>query len=272
MDFFDSIILGVIQGLTEFLPISSSGHLVLAKSLIGIEDSPLLYDLFFHFATVLAITTHFRKELRTITISFVRYTLQRYDHQDERLSDEIKENVRFVVYILIGTVPAAVVGVMFEGSIRNFFTSPGIVGIFLMVTGLILLSTHWCPKSNKRISGLSAVLIGIAQSLALFPGVSRSGATISAGLWLGIKPETAVRYSFFLAIPIILGANLVEFTSVPVSVIKREFWQLMAGGLFAYGSGMIAIVLVLRIIRTGKFYAFGLYCLTAGAFSYFTLQ
>lgn len=264
----DSILLGLIQGLTEFLPVSSSGHLVLAKSVLDIRDMPVLYDVFFHLATVLAVCTLYKNELAKIIGDFTRSVFHVLCHKDRGAGIGFTGNAKLAVYIIIGTIPAALIGSLYENAIKKLFAAPEYVALFLMVTGIMLISTVWSSKYERRITAGSAILIGCAQSVALIPGVSRSGSTIAAGLWLGIKPEEAVKFSFFLAIPVILGANILEFSAVSISAVKQEILYLLSGGITAYLSGLIAITILMKVIQRGRFFWFGIYCIVAGAFGY----
>lgn len=268
LHFFESIILGLVQGLTEFLPISSSGHLVLAKAALNIQKTPLLYDIFFHFATVLAVLTLYRNEIIKIFFAFIRGIL--FAAQGKGWSKLYKSDkyFRLAVCIILGSIPAAFIGLTFESAIKSVFESPKFVAVFLCITGVILISTLWTIRKAKQVSAGSALLIGVGQAAALLPGISRSGATIATGLWLGIKPEEAVKFSFFLAIPAILGANIQEFSSISMNILKEEIWFLLAGGIVAYLSGLAAIIILMKIIQSGKFFWFGIYCLIIGTITY----
>lgn len=270
-DYSDSIILGLIQGLTEFFPISSSGHLVFTKALLGVGDIPLFYDIFFHFATVLAILTYFKRDIFALTHGLVKYISIVLRGGKNDADESITRNARLAFYIIIGSIPAALAGLTFENYIKSFFTSPGLVAVFLIITGIILLSTVWLKSNEKPVSRVSALLIGLMQSFALFPGISRSGITIVTGLWLGIKPLDAVKFSFFLAVPIILGANILEFSSVPINTVNEEMLTLLAGGIASYFSGIFAIAIVLKIVRNTRFYLFGVYCVLAGIIAYISV-
>lgn len=268
LNFFESIILGLVQGLTEFLPISSSGHLVLAKAVLNIQEAPLLYDIFFHFATVLAVFTLYRNDIIKIFFAFIRGILFAAKGKGWRKNYESDKYLRLAVFIIIGSIPAAFIGLAFENVIKNVFTSEKSVAVFLWITGVILISTVLTISKAKQVSAGSAMLIGIGQAAALLPGISRSGATIATGLWLGIKPEDAVKFSFFLAIPAILGANILEFSAISMTVLKNEIWFLLAGGITAYLSGLAAIIILMKIIQRGRFFWFGIYCLIIGAITY----
>jgi len=263
----DSVILGLIQGLTEFLPVSSSGHLVLAKNILSVPDMPLTFDIFFHFATLLAVVTLFRGDIVRMIAAFFRgiFTFSRGGLRSAYTQDR---DFRLAVFVIAGTAPAACAGFLFRGAITAFFTNPHAVSGFLVVTGLILISTRWSPRSSSDISAGRALLIGCGQALALLPGVSRSGTTIAAALWTGVEPEQAVKFSFFLAIPAILGATAAEALSLPPDVLKSELFLLITGGITAYVSGLLAIILLIRIVMRGRFFWFGVYCIAVGILTY----
>ncbi len=264
-NFIYSLLLGVVQGITEFLPISSSGHLLLAKNLLGIHDMPLLYGVFFHFATVLAVCTLYRKDLIIIAKDLIQFLLQSIGFcRSETVQSDLNSGTRLCMLLIIGTLPAVFVGGLYADFFRNVFSNPNAALINFTITGVILISTILMPREKKILTVLSSLLIGVAQSFALFPGISRSGITISAGLWLGIKPEEVVKYSFLLSVPVILGANILEFSNVSMQILQNHIWYLIAGGITSYVSGLVAIVLVLKVIKIGRFFWFGVYCLLVG--------
>ncbi len=264
--FFDSIVLGVVQGLTEFLPISSSGHLVLARAVLHIREMPFFYDVFFHFATVLAVCTLFRRDIIDIITGTARVIINKLFPQKNDKSDSSNPNggAKLCAFIIIGTFPAAVLGMLFADPVKQFFNDPKTATVFLIVTGVLLISTVKASTKDRSVTVFAALLIGIAQSIALLPGISRSGITIAAGLWLGIKPAEAARFSFLLSVPVILGANFLEFSSASWSLLQKHIWYLISGGIAAYVFGLIAIVFVMNTIKKGKFFWFGIYCIIAG--------
>jgi len=263
MDFTysDSILLGLVQGLTEFLPISSSGHLVLAKQVLSVSDVPITYDIFFHFATLLAVLTWFFKDIVILVIAFFHGLNSILRGPGWKQIYSTDTGVRLIAAILIGTIPAVFVGLLLKDTIEDLFTDPSAVSVFLLITGFILLSTRWTKKGTGDVSIRKALIIGCGQALALFPGISRSGTTITAGLWSGIRPEKAAKFSFLLAIPAIFGAAVLEFSSVSAEMLKSEAFLLLSGGFAAYISGLIAISVVMRIVEQGKFFWFGIYCI-----------
>jgi undecaprenyl-diphosphatase len=252
-----AFLLGLIQGLTEFLPISSSGHLVLAERLLHIEHQDLAFIVFVHFGTMLATITAFRREVVSILRSGGRFAVGRTTWSDPYL--------RILVFILLGTIPAAVVGLLFEERIEAVFSNPLIVSCMLLITGLILWFTRYLTAGKKAIGVLETIAVGCAQALAILPGISRSGATICAALYGKVEKTTAVEFSFLLALPAILGATGLKvldlFHRPPTG---EAAVSLLIGLLTAYLSGYVAIVFLLRAVRQGKLHLFSYYCWALG--------
>ncbi|MFC1556998.1 undecaprenyl-diphosphate phosphatase [candidate division KSB1 bacterium] len=262
--FSDSLILGLVQGITEFLPISSSGHLVIFKQILSIPELPVTFDIVFHFATLLAVLTRFYKDIHVILNSFIHGLSSLFRGKSFRTIYDQDAAFRLLIFLLIGTVPAAVVGLIFKEAVIGLFASPAAVSIFLIITGLVLLSTWWIPRHYSEMTYGQAFLIGVAQACALLPGVSRSGTTIACALWLGIAPEKAARFSFLLAVPAIFGALLLQLFEVPFGELRQQAGLLLIGAAAAYASGLAAIIVLLRVIERGKFFWFGLYCVALG--------
>jgi len=257
VDSLSALILGLLQGLTEFLPISSSGHLVLAEWLLGIEGQDLAFVVFVHFGTMLATVTAFRKEVSRMLLAGGRFTAGKTTWADPDL--------RLLVFIIVGTIPAALVGLLFEERIESIFSSPLFVSGMLLVTGLILWFTRYLKTGRKAIGWRETIAVGCAQALAILPGISRSGTTISAALYGKVNRAGAVEFSFLLALPAILGATLLKvidlFQRPPAG---EAYLPLIIGTLAAYVSGYAAILFLLRAVRGGKLYLFSFYCWAAG--------
>lgn len=257
MDAFSALLLGLIQGLTEFLPISSSGHLVLAEWLLGIENQDLAFVVFVHFGTMLATVTAFRKEVARMLLAGGRFVAGRTTWADT--------NLRLLVFIIVGTIPAALVGLLLEERIEAVFSSPLIVSGMLLLTGLILWFTRYLKAGGKVIGWRETIAVGCAQALAILPGISRSGATISAALYGKVNKAGAVEFSFLLALPAIAGATLLKvldlFQRPPAG---EAYMPLILGTVTAYVSGYAAILFLLRAVRRGKLYLFSFYCWAVG--------
>lgn len=259
MGVFQAILLGLVQGATEFLPISSSGHLVLAERLLNVRTDDIVFDVFVHFGTLVAVVAYFRREIRDMILGLWRWAWGK--------DNPNREGASLAGYIAIGSIPAAVIGVALKSKIEAAFQSPVFASVMLLCTGLILLSTKAAPPRQNKIRAGSSFLIGCAQALAMLPGISRSGTTISTGLFLGINKERAATFSFLLALPAIFGATLLELnealdTGVGAFMFLKYLLGTMAAALFGY----LCIAVLLGIIRRGKFDYFGYYCLAVGAF------
>jgi undecaprenyl-diphosphatase len=249
MSFLDAIVLGIVQGLTEFLPVSSSGHLVLSEALLGVSSSDITFEIIVHLASLLAVFIYFRHSILRLLQSIVR--------------PHMLEERRMILYLVIGTIPAGIIGVLFKDFFERAFGNPFMAAVFLLLTGAILLSTRFVKAGEKKVTGNRALLIGCGQALAILPGVSRSGSTISVALILGVKPETAAEYSFLLAIPAIGGAAILQI---------KELMALDAALMAPYAVGfvttfifaLIAVYAVLSVIRRGRFDYFAYYCFAAG--------
>jgi len=263
--FFQSLILGLVQGLTEFLPISSSGHLVLVEHLLDVVPSTdITFEVFVHFGTLMSVVVVMWKDILAIIQSTVKALT------GGRLSREYydeNEQFRLALAIVVGSVPAAVIGLLFEDAVTAAFTDPKMVSVMLVLTGLILFLTRLAePVENKNVGILSAIMIGIAQAIAIVPGISRSGFTISTAVYLRISPLNAARFSFLLSIPVIAGATLLKTKDLVFNGFGAESVLHIAGGtLMAFLSGYVAIKVLLKIVQQGKFSIFAFYCLIAGS-------
>jgi len=247
------LILGIVQGVTEFLPVSSSGHLVIAEHLLRTNPPGVLLEGLLHLGTLAAILLVFRKEIIDMARSLTR-----------RGSLAGRKEIGLIA---IGTAPIAVFGFLFRGRIEEAFSSLTVVGASLVVTGAILLLTGVVKREAQRgaVRAIDALLIGLSQSAALLPGLSRSGATISSGIFAGLKPERAARFSFLLAVPALSGAGLLSLFSAPPGE-AADWAGLAIATASAFIVGVLAIRTLLAIIARGRLWAFSLYCLGLGAF------
>jgi undecaprenyl-diphosphatase len=252
--------LGLIQGITEFLPISSSGHLVILEHFLKVKPPGVTFEIFLHFGTLLAILVFFRRQIRNISR-------------------------RMVYFIIVGTIPTGLIGFFFKSGIENFFfgaVKP--VASMLLISGLLLWLAERrelalrrrvpIPQPRGQMNALDALLIGIMQGIALIPGISRVGSTVSLGLFRGLKRELAAQYSFFLSIPAILGANLLALISLTGKIGIRglslrgleniNISAIIVGVGIAFLSGYLAIEFLLKILYQKKFSIFAYYCWTLG--------
>jgi undecaprenyl-diphosphatase len=247
IDLINAFFLGIIQGLTEWLPISSSGHLVIFQQMIGLKV-PLLFDVMLHFGTLLAVIVFFWKDIVKIIKSFL-------------LFDFKSEQGKLITYIVIGTLPVAFVGYFFHDFIETLFSDLMTVGISLIVTGLILFPTRNL-KGRRRLGLSDSIFIGISQMFALIPGLSRSGITISTGLFRGIDKESVFRFSFLLSIPAILGASLLELLRNPVT--EASFEPLFVCIITSAIVGYLSLRFLHTLLKQGKLYYFSFYCFIVG--------
>ena len=265
MTLLQAVFLGLIQGLTEFLPVSSSGHLVLAETIFRIPFSGnIAFAVFVHFGTFLSLLTFFRAEVLKMLISVAiatrrpRFILQLYRDN---------EYFRLAVLILLGSIPAAIVGFSFKEEVEEFFSDPKLVAVMLMITGFVLMWTRKAkPKEGRDVKLGSSLLIGIAQAAAIIPGISRAGTTISTGLFLGVSQANSARFSFLLALPVIFGATAMKVGEMIAELPPSEvLFSYIGGTTSAYVSGLIAIKVLLEILKKGKFSWFAYYCYVVGA-------
>lgn len=258
MTFFHTIILGIIQGLGEFLPISSSGHLYIIPWLLGWADHGLTFDIALHFGTAVAILIYFRRDWVRLIRAFFRLR----PNKEQILSNP---DQKLVVLLILATIPGAIIGLLLEKHAETAFRNPLLVGAALAIMGVILWWTDQRGKKSKSVATLSikdALLIGIAQGLAVIPGVSRAGSTISAGLLLGLGREAAARFSFFMAMPIILGACILKLRHLTLDQLTLEF---NLGVLIAGVTGYLAIGGLIRFVQTRSYLVFAYYRVALGA-------
>ncbi|MEM4196326.1 MAG: undecaprenyl-diphosphatase UppP [Methanothermobacter sp.] len=267
MDVLQAIIIGTVQGLTEFLPISSSGHLVLVPQMMGVKSS-LAFDTLLHVGTLVAVVTYFWGDIVHMIRSFIS-SLRDIPGGNFRNGMEEDPFKRLAWMVIIGTIPAALAGVLFKDFFESLFSSIAAVGFFLIVTGLLLwgserISARIREKlSVEKLGVRDSLIIGGAQALAIAPGISRSGATISAGLFLGFERELAARYSFLLSIPAILGAALIQVKDISAGMDLLGA-SMIAGFVASAVSGYIAIKFLLKLIRERDLYIFAYYCFALG--------
>jgi undecaprenyl-diphosphatase len=263
MDIIQAIILGTIQGLTEFLPVSSSAHLVFITDILGLQQN-VAFDTLLHLGTLVAVVAFFWRDLIDIISSFISSILDIFKGRFKKGLDE--EPFKKLSWLLvIGTIPAGIVGFLFQKQFEALFSSIFYVGIFLIITGLLLWGAERVKPGQKDVKDITfknALVIGIAQAIAIAPGISRSGATISVGLFSGLNRELAARFSFLLSIPAILGAVLVE--SRHINSFDISTGVLIAGFVSAVVFGYIAIKLLLKIIKERTLMIFAYYCWAVG--------
>lgn len=256
MTWIEALLLGIVQGLTEFLPVSSSGHLEIGNHILGLKntgENNLTFTLVVHAATVLSTLTVFYKDIFSISKGLLKF--------------ENNEETQFVTNIIISMIPVAIVGLFFKDQVEALFSQDIIfVGFALLFTASLLIMSQLMKKTNKDINPLRAFLIGLSQALAVIPGISRSGATIATGLLLGVKREKMARFSFLMVIVPVLGESFLELlkgglsadvSGIPVSV-------LLVGFLGAYLSGLFACKAMINLVSKAKLHYFAVYCIVIG--------
>jgi undecaprenyl-diphosphatase len=242
-----AILLGIIQGVTEWLPVSSSGHLVIFQQLFGLNEGNVVFDLFLHVGSLFVVLYVFRENIKQIILSFV--------------NDKYKKYRKLAYLVVIGTIPTALIGYFFQDFFEAMFSTLLPVGIALLITGLLLFFCERFEK-KKELSTVSALGVGVMQGIAIMPGISRSGSTIAAALFFGIKKEDAVSFSFLLFIPAILGASVLQFSKLGTASV--EWMPVILGTVTAVVIGYFALNFLIKIVRQKKLKFFSYYCWIVG--------
>lgn len=255
MDTLKALILGIVQGITEFLPVSSSGHIELGKALLNLDlgDDDLTFSIILHFATVLSTIVVFRHDI--------------WDLIKSVFSFKWNDKTKYVAYLVLSAIPVGLVGVLFKDQIEQLFhENLLLVGCMLIVTAILLYSTTLFHNNSGQLNFKNALLIGVAQAVAIIPGISRSGATISTALNLGVNREEAARFSFLMVLLPIIGASLLEIKDLATesSTQHVNLSPYIVGFLAAFISGWIACRWMLKIVKQGKIQYFAYYCLAVG--------
>ena len=254
MEIIDAIILGIIQGLTEFLPVSSSGHLELGKAILGADALPeesLLFTVVLHFATALSTLVIFRKDVLEILKGLFQF--------------KWNEETKFSLKIIISMIPAAVVGFFLQDYMEVFFDGAIlIVGIMLLLTAFLLYLADLAKTTEKGVSFRGAFVIGMAQMVAMLPGISRSGATISAAVLLGVDKTKSARFSFLMVVPLILGKVAKDILSGDINFQGDDTLAMGAGFIAAFVAGLAACTWMIKLVRQSKLSYFAIYCLVVG--------
>jgi undecaprenyl-diphosphatase len=237
---FKEIALAVVQAITEFLPISSDGHLAIISKFFG--GTNLFFITFLHLASLLAVLIFTRKEI---------YGILKFN----------RESWKIIQYILIGIIPAGIAGFLFSDLIEKTLSSFLLVGFFFLLNGIIIFSTKFAKKSDKKINRKNSFFIGLMQAPALLPGISRSGMTISAGIFSGLSREKAVKFSFLMFIPLALGAFGLEFMKNPGLISSIPLLTLISSFVICFVLSFFCLNLLSYILKTDKFWIFGIYCI-----------
>ena len=249
MTIIQAVISGIVQGVTEFFPISSSGHLVLLHNVFGFKREMLAFDLFLHFGTILSVVIFFRREI----------------------SRMFQKDTRLLKFIIIASIPTFIIGSILGYAAESFFSMPLIVGYSLVTTGIFLLfasirAIYWKAVRRSRPLGVkNSIAIGIAQGISVLPGISRSGATIGTALIAGLDETEALKFSFLLSIPAVLGANILKVRHIYGSLISSDTAAFLAGAIAAAVTGFLVIKVLFSVVRKNLFFLFGIYCILIGA-------
>ncbi|CAL2077400.1 undecaprenyl-diphosphate phosphatase [Tenacibaculum sp. 190524A02b] len=254
MDVLEAIILGIIQGLTEFLPVSSSGHLELAKAIFGdtsVPEESLTFTVVLHAATALSTLVIFRKEVADIFKGLFQF--------------KWNEQTKFSLKIVLSMIPAVIIGLAFEEQLESFFGGKILlVGVMLLVTAALLLLADKAKNTNKNVSFSNSVIIGISQAIAMLPGISRSGATISTSVLLGVDRTKAARFSFLMVVPLIFGKVAKDILGGDINFQSSEILPLSAGFIAAFVSGLLACNWMIALVKKSKLSYFSIYCAIVG--------
>lgn len=261
MEWFEALVLGLIQGLTEFIPVSSSAHLEITKNLFGFSGEENLYfSVLVHGGTVLSTLVVFRKEIIQLAAGAFKF--------------KYNEETDYILKIAVSTIPVFIIGIFFKDYIESFFDGESLVfvGSMLLITALILTFTFFYkPKRQRKINFIDAFVIGISQAIAVLPGISRSGATISTGLILGNNKSEVAQFSFLMVLIPILGENFLSIISKTYDSASIPMSSLIIGFLASFLSGLFACKVMLNIVRKGKLIWFAIYCAIVGLISIFVL-
>jgi undecaprenyl-diphosphatase len=266
MSLAQALFLGFIQGITEFLPVSSSGHLVIFQNIFGLKEPNLFFDVALHFGTLLAVLIVLKKEVFSLLKGLLSFSVHIFKGRKHELVEQDKAMARLAGLIIVGLVPTALLGFFFRSIIEVLFNSLLGVGCMLLITGIILWTTRMTGEGHKdtgNLSILDAILIGFVQGLSIAPGISRSGSTIAFALFRKVKKSAAVRFSFLLSIPAILGAMVLEWENPLLQ--QGELLNVLAGTVVAAIAGYICLKLLIRMVQKGHLYYFSPYCWAVGS-------
>ena len=268
MDLLEAIILGIVQGATEFLPVSSSGHLILVSWWLGLDSPPLIYTVMVHLGTTVAILLFFWKDWWQLLQAGFRAIKTRNFDWNQNLE------TRLLTLLIVGTIPAAVIGFLLADFFEDLFSTPALVSLNLFITAGLLIYGEWATRrseiqldDSRELGVIDSFIIGSAQALAIMPGISRSGSTIAAGMARGLDRSSSTRFSFLLATPIILAAGVLQIVEV---LTKQETLgeglthSLIAGFIVSAIVGFLCILLLLQLVRKHGFYGFAGYCILFG--------
>jgi len=255
MNWFEAVVLGLIQGLTEFLPVSSSGHLEIAKALFGVNpEASFYFTVAVHGATVLSTIVVFRKEIVTLFEGILKF--------------KMNVETSYVLKIIVSMIPVGIIGLLLKNPVKNLFNgNMAFIGLMLLITSAVLACAHFITKRDRNIGYIDALIIGIIQAVAVIPGISRSGITIATGLMIGNKKEDIARFSFLMVLVPVIGANLLEVFSMEISKGTTGTSVILIGFITAFFSGYLACRWMIGLVKRSKLIWFAIYCAIAGLLS-----
>jgi undecaprenyl-diphosphatase len=262
LGFWIVILLAVVQGLTEYLPVSSSGHLVIVETLLGVRGGEgirgVMFEVAVHVGTLVAVLAFYRRRIGSLIVSAWAFAASGFER-----AEETEEDVRFILCLIVASIPVAIAGLFLRSAIAAAFDSPALVSFMLVVTGVFLVFSR-VKTGPRKLTPQAALVIGAAQAIALVPGCSRSGWTITTGLLLGLGYEEAAEFSFILSVPAVLGALGLEMSAEPLSDSSGQLPLLALGALVAFVSGFIALKLLVAVLKRGRLHRFAYYLIPVG--------
>ena len=272
MELYQGIILGIMQGLTEFLPVSSSGHLVLGQSFFGMTESQLTFDISVHMGTLLAVLVVYVSDISAILVSVFGFISKAVSLKPIAHLFKEDKNLRLASFIVMGSIPTAIIGFVLKQFEHILFSSTVLVGFMLILTGTILwLSRNYYFSENQKngVGIKKALIIGVSQGLAVTPGISRSGTTIAVGMFLGLDRHTAAKFSFLLSIPAIVGAEILSIKDMIKHGLIIDSVTIYAT-IASFITGLIALKILLTLVHSGRFHFFAPYCWIIGSLVLFS--
>ena len=263
MDLLQAILLGILQGVTEFLPVSSSGHLALARALVGREIVPgITFEIVVHFGSFCSIAFYYRERLISILKDFF-ISLTPTGIREGRYKTD--GNTRYSFIIILSMIPAVLVGFTLKDQIEEIFINPVIVSSMLLVTGTLLFATRFVKHPQNEVNVKTGLIMGVAQAFAILPGISRSGSTISIGLFSGVKRGSVADFSFLMVLPVLAGAMLLELLDIAQNGIEYgAVVALIMGFIASFTSGYLSLKYLIILLKKDKFYYFSFYCWAVG--------
>lgn len=268
MNWWEALFLGAVQGITEFLPVSSSAHLVVAQELIGLSFEGLAFEVFLHFASLLAVLIFFREDVYKIVVGFAQYMLTR--------QPVYKNSFKFGVYLIVATLITGVLGVLLEDLIGESLKSMTTIAVALFLTGVFLYLIERVKKYGHRraeqMTIKDAIWVGLGQTISVIPGISRAGSTLVVALWCGLEKETAVRFSFLLSIPVILGSTVLMFPEMSTGQFHTGTTELILSFIASFIFAMIGIKWLIEFLKRSKLIYFTYYCFFMSAVVFIFLR